>query len=151
YRLAPALLTPEPTQARRALIRSVAMQTGFGLLAVFAAATLASLPPAIHEQPIWPFTVRPSLVATQDPGLRHEIAQAVLAIAAAIAIALVGLAWRRARWPGLLLSIALVVLAIPHFDPLFVEAYPTSFYRSPTGFTSASIAHGTKLFASNCV
>ncbi len=29
-------------------------------------------------------------------------------------------------------------------------AHPTSFYRSPTGFTAASIVHGGKLFAANC-
>ena len=151
YRLAPALLTPDPACARRALVLSVAIQTGFGLLTVLAAATLASLPPAIHEQPIWPFSVRPSLVAIEDHDLRQEVALAVLGVAAAIAIALVGFAWKRVRWPSWILSIVLGLLATPHLDLLFVEAYPTSFYRSPTGFAPASIVHGTELFASNCV
>ncbi|HVO01816.1 MAG TPA: CopD family protein [Candidatus Cybelea sp.] len=34
--------------------------------------------------------------------------------------------------------------------PRLVPAHPTSFYRSPTGFTAASIAHGEKLFAASC-
>ena len=33
---------------------------------------------------------------------------------------------------------------------LLVPAYPTSFYRSPTGFTSAAIARGAELFQQNC-
>jgi mono/diheme cytochrome c family protein len=41
-------------------------------------------------------------------------------------------------------------LARPGTGSLFVPAHPTSFYRSPTGFTAASIVHGGKLFAGNC-
>jgi mono/diheme cytochrome c family protein len=42
-------------------------------------------------------------------------------------------------------------LAIPHFDLLFVEAYPTSFFASPTEFAATAIAHGARLFTANCV
>jgi hypothetical protein len=41
--------------------------------------------------------------------------------------------------------------ALPHFDLLLVTAYPTSFYHSPSGFTTASIADGGALFAVHCV
>lgn len=33
---------------------------------------------------------------------------------------------------------------------LFVPAYPTSFYRSPTAFAATSIMRGAALFPSNC-
>jgi mono/diheme cytochrome c family protein len=33
---------------------------------------------------------------------------------------------------------------------LLVEAYPTSFYTSPTGFAAESIVRGQRLFAANC-
>jgi mono/diheme cytochrome c family protein len=33
---------------------------------------------------------------------------------------------------------------------LFVEAFPTSFYTSPTEFAATAIVHGGKLFAANC-
>ncbi len=49
YRLAPVLLGPAPEAARRRLVLSIAVQTGFGLLVVLAAGTLASLPPGLHD------------------------------------------------------------------------------------------------------
>ncbi len=52
YRLAPALLGCDPALARRALVRSIAVQTGFGLATVVAASVLSSLPPAMHGQPV---------------------------------------------------------------------------------------------------
>ena len=150
YRLAPALLQGQPDRACRILMRSVAVQTGFGFMTVLIAALLSSLPPAIHEQPSWPFAMRPSLVMMQDPDLRREVALALLVIAVAIAVASASIAWKRIRWAGLVVAIALIVYALPHLDLLFVEAYPTSFYSSPTGFAAASIVHGAKLFAPHC-
>jgi len=150
YRLAPALLGDEPAAARRSLLRSLALQTGFGLLILLAAAVLSSLPPAIHEQPWWPFAHRPSLEALDDPDLRAEVAHAVLMLAAGAGIATIGLIWRRIRWAALALSVVLIAVSVPHLDPLFVEAYPTSYYHSPTGFAAASIVQGAALFASNC-
>ena len=52
YHLAPALLGGDPALAKRALVRSIAVQTGFGLAIVLAAGVLSSLPPAMHEQPV---------------------------------------------------------------------------------------------------
>jgi putative copper export protein/mono/diheme cytochrome c family protein len=150
YRLAPALLRNDAETARRTLQRSLALQTGFGLLIILAAAVLSSLPPAIHEQPFWPFTRRLSLVALEDPDLRQEVAYAVLMLAAGAGAATLGLIWRRIRRAALGLSVVLIALAVPHLHPLFVEAYPTSFYQSPTGFAAASIVQGAALFAANC-
>jgi len=39
---------------------------------------------------------------------------------------------------------------VPHLDLLLAEAHPTSFYRSPTGFTAASIAEDTQLYLQHC-
>ena len=47
YRLAPALLSQHPATARRRLLASVAVQTGFGLILVFVAALLAQLRPGM--------------------------------------------------------------------------------------------------------
>ena len=41
-------------------------------------------------------------------------------------------------------------VAIPHLDLLFVAAYPTSFFTSPTEFAATAIVHGARLFAANC-
>ena len=151
YRFAPALLQGEQADhANRVLIRSIAVQTGVGLLAVLAAATLSQLPPAIHEQPLWPLARRPSLVAMADPDLAWEVASGLLTVAAAIALLVVGAVWRRIRWVTLAGALALAWIAAPHFDLLFVEAYPTSYYHSPTRFAAAAIAHGANLYPANC-
>ena len=57
YWLAPALL-PDHLAAKRPLVCSIAVQTGFGLAIIAAAAVLSSLAPAMHEQAIWPFPDR---------------------------------------------------------------------------------------------
>ncbi len=137
YRLAPALMRPDrPEAAKRALVGSIAVQTGFGLLAVLAAAVLTSLPPAIHEQPVWPFPLRPSTVALAEPEIRQEVAFALLALAGAVGLLLVGVGWRRLRYPALGSAAVVCFLAYPHLTPLLVEAYPTSYFHSPTGFAA---------------
>ena len=94
---------------------------------------------------------RPSLAAFDDPGLRAELVAAVCAAAIGVAIAVTGVIWRRIRWPALGMAVVIEVLAIPHLDLLFVAAYPTSFFTSPTEFAATAIAHGARLFAANCV
>jgi putative copper resistance protein D len=48
YRFAPALLRAEPEAARRVLLRSIALQTGFSVAIVVAAVVLSELPPSMH-------------------------------------------------------------------------------------------------------
>jgi mono/diheme cytochrome c family protein len=48
-------------------------------------------------------------------------------------------------------SVVLLVLWVPHLDLLFVAAYPTSFFTSPTEFAATAIVQGATLFAANCV
>ena len=65
-------------------------------------------------------------------------------------LAITGIVWRVARWPTFAVSVVILALSIPHLDLLFVEAYPTSFFTSPTEFAATAIVHGAKLFAANC-
>ena len=152
YRLAPALLRDDPIGAKRALVRSIAVQTGFGLLIVAVAAVLSSLPPAMHAQPVWPFADRFTLdTIGEDPDFRREVLGAVLALAGAAAL-LVAAAFirRRMRWAAVAGAAAVAWFAVPHLDLLFVPAYPTSFYHSPTSFAASSIVQGAALFPSHC-
>ncbi len=55
FRYVPALRGPASADAKRRLRRSIAVETAVGLAAVFAASLLADLPPALHQQPVWPF------------------------------------------------------------------------------------------------
>ena len=150
YRLAPALLATEPDVARTRLVRSVFVQTGFGLLTVLVASMLASLPPAVHEQPLWPFDVRPSLVALSDPDLAREVIRGALGAACGVVLLGAAFAWRRTRWALLGAAALAIGAAAPHLDLLLVEANPTSYFQSPTGFAATGIARGAVLFVQNC-
>jgi putative copper export protein/mono/diheme cytochrome c family protein len=137
--------------ASRHMRQSIAMESVLGVLVILAAGFLASSEPGTHEQPIWPFPWRPSLEAFSDADLGREVVLALAAIAGAVVIAVCGLIWRHVRWPALALSMIILAVAIPHLDLLFVAAYPTSFFTSPTEFAATAIAHGAKLYAANCV
>jgi putative copper export protein/mono/diheme cytochrome c family protein len=151
YRFAPALLRYDPERARLILVRSISVQTGFAVAIVVAAVILSELPPAMHLQAVWPFSQRFSLAAVrEDADFRREVLLAGVALAAAFAVLILSLLLRRLR---LIATVAVAIVAwfaAPHFDLLLVDAYPTSFYHSPTGFTAASIISGSALFAQNC-
>jgi putative copper export protein/mono/diheme cytochrome c family protein len=140
-----------PVAARRHIRRAIAAEAVLGALVIVTAGFLASNTPGVHEQPVWPFAWRPSLNAFADADLRHELILALAAIVGAIVMAVSGLIWRPARWPALAVSLIILAVVIPHLDLLFVAAYPTSFYTSPTEFAATAIVHGAKLFAANCV
>jgi mono/diheme cytochrome c family protein len=139
-----------PDAARHMRV-SVATEAVLGTLVVLTAGFLASHAPGTHEQPVWPFAWRPSLSAFYVPDLRNEVTLALLAVGAAVIIAVIGVVWPKVRWPALVVAAITLALAVPHLDLLFVEAYPTSFFTSPTEFAATAIVHGAKLFAANCV
>lgn len=147
-RLAPAL-SIVPAGPRR-LSLSIAIETAVGLAAVLAAGILLTQQPAMHLQPDWPFALRFSTDALAEPELRPDVLQALFEAALALAALGVAIWYRRLRWPGLALALLLGWIAAPDLRLLLVPAYPTSFYRSPSGFTSASIVHGAGLFHNNC-
>jgi mono/diheme cytochrome c family protein len=150
-RFVPALDGPDPVAGKRALLRSIGMETGTGFLVVIAAGILTSLPPAIHEQPVWPFTLQPSLTTIrEDLDFRREVELAVAILLTAAGLFAAGLCVRRLRWPGIIGSVLLTWIAAPHLDLLFVQAYPTSFYNSATGFAADAIADGAALYPTHC-
>lgn len=108
----------------------------------------AAAPPG--EQPDWPFAWRvdPGLLA--DPAVREQVAVAFAVLAAGIGCGILGAGVRKARWPGLALGSVLAALAVTQMAVLVVPAVPTSFWRSPTGFTAHSVEQGRALFADNC-
>jgi putative copper export protein/mono/diheme cytochrome c family protein len=151
YRFAPALLRERPDAARRALVRSVTLQTGFALAIVAAASVLSGLPPSMHEQPTWPFAERFSLAAVdEDPDFRREVILAGLALGGAAVVLTIAFVARRLRLAAGGVAAVIAWFAIPHLDLLLVTAYPTSFYHSPTGFTSASIVAGQAVYGQHC-
>ena len=152
YRFAPALLGDEPQSARRVLLRSLTWQTVAAFAIVAAAGVLSDLPPSMHDQPLWPFAQRFSLDAVrEDADFLGEVLWAGGALAGAAMV--VALAFILRRWRLAAGAAAAIVawFAVPHFDLLLAQAYPTSFYHSPTGFSSASIVQGRGVYAKNCV
>jgi hypothetical protein len=106
----------------------------------------------------WPFAVRYSDAAFADPQFYSKLTLALCAIAGALlaggVLILFGLMARRLRaW--ILTSGALVIIGFigyfgPALMPLAVEAFPTTYYRSPTGYSAASIVQGAAHYATHC-
>jgi mono/diheme cytochrome c family protein/uncharacterized membrane protein len=144
-------LTVPGEDARRNLLTSVSVEICAGLALVTAAAFMASLPPAAHSTPVWPFSWQFSLITVnEDPDFRQEVMFSLIMIGAAVALMVAALLWRRRRLIALAVLALAVVLRGPSLSLLTVEAYPTSFQTSPTDFAAGSITRGQKLFAENC-
>jgi putative copper export protein/mono/diheme cytochrome c family protein len=140
------------TNARRHLLVSVCLETCVGLAIVTAAAFMASSPPAAHTTPVWPFSWQFSLVTVnEDADFRGDVIISLEVIGAAVTLLAASLLWRRFRLVALAILALALVLRGPSLKLLTVEAYPTSFQTSPTGFSAASIVRGQRLFALNCV
>lgn len=155
FRLTPAVanspVLANSVRAKQQLARSIGIETGVGLLVVLAAGLLTSLPPATHLQPVWPFAQRLSLDAVRDDAdFRVEVLQAAFALAGAAALIVAACFTRRLRWPAVALAAVIAGFALPHFDLLLAEAYPTSFYRSPTEFAASAIVDGARLYPEHC-
>jgi putative copper export protein len=137
------------TGARRLMLCSIAAEMALGAAVIVTAGFLASLTPGTHEQPVWPFPWRLSFVAFDEPFLRAELVPALSAAVLGVAVFAAGAFWRRIRWPALGIFIVVEALAIPHLDLLFVAAYPTSFFTSPTEFAATAIVSGARVYTAN--
>ena len=149
--------------ALRALARNSLMEATLGLAILFIVGALGTLPPGSHVlQPTWPFALRYSDAAFGDAQLRATLVPALWAIGGGLLcgamLILIGAQARRAHprlTPWLIAAGATVAIAgVAYFAPTLtlvtVEAYPTSFYVAPTGYSASSIVQGAKLFATHC-
>ena len=107
--------------------------------------------PGAHGTPVWPFSWQFSLVTVrEDPDFAREVLVSLATIGAALLLLAAALVRRRFRLIALIVLLAVAAWRGPSFGLLLVEAYPTSFQTSPTGFAAASIVHGQALFMQNC-
>ena len=136
--------------AARHLRISILLEMALGVAVIITAGFLGSLTPGTHEQPVWPLPWRPSLAAMSDPLLRRQLIAALIATTVAIAAIVSGLIWRQIRWYAFALALLLLAPAAPGLGLLLVDAYPTSFFTSPTEFAATAITHGARLFAADC-
>lgn len=123
-------------------------QTGFLRLL-----DMLGLVPRTLGQPAWPWTLRfASDNLLIDLGQARRLGITVVCVAAAVLLALAALLWRRRRW-WLAALVPVLLLAAPWPDArvVLVDAHPTSFHRSATGFTADSIVRGQALYQQHCV
>jgi putative copper export protein/mono/diheme cytochrome c family protein len=132
------------------LRRNGLIEIALGLVILAVVGTLGTTPPAAHTQVQWPFPVRLSAAALNDPASRTSAVLLLAAMVTGTVLILFGARVRRLRWPMLAGGGVLWLLAVPWLGMFTSEAYPTSFYASPTGFSAQSIAAGEVLFAQNC-
>ena len=142
--------TAGATGVLRRLRRNGLIEIGLGLVILGVVGTLGTTPPAAHTQVQWPFSVRLSAESFNDPTSRTKALVLLAAITAGTALIVLGVLVRRWRWPLLASGGALWLLAMPWLGIFTVEAYPTSYYASPSGFSVQSIAAGEALFVQNC-
>jgi putative copper export protein/mono/diheme cytochrome c family protein len=136
--------------SRRRLIISISVEAVAVLCVVLAASAMASSPPAAHIQPVWPFPWRPSTVAWEEPELRNELLR--LLIVTALGLALIGGSLAIRRFRGIACVVALIAISpfAPSLTLLLVEAFPTSYAHSTTGFSVNAIVRGETLFTQQC-
>ncbi len=105
-----------------------------------------------HGQPAWPWARR---IAGEtlliDLGLARQLAWSLGAVALALLMVFVALAWRRHRGAWLAGAVfALVLAPWPAPSLLLSPAAPTSFHVSPTRFSVNAIARGAEVYTRHC-
>jgi mono/diheme cytochrome c family protein len=98
----------------------------------------------------WPFPVRPSFENLADPEMRRLVATALSQLGLGVLLLSFSLVVRRGRLVAVLAALPLLFMQGPSLALLLVEATPSSYRESPTGFSAQSIAVGRLVFANNC-
>ena len=161
-RAAGAALAPVKGNGLRALACNSMIEATLGLAIIVIVGALGTTPPGSHVQPTWPFAIRYSDAAFSDPALRDGLVLALWTSGAGVLfgglLMFIGATLRRFnRWlvasliaAGVAVAVTAVIHVAPFLSLVAVEAYPTSFYVSPTGYSASSIMHGADLFATHC-
>lgn len=158
-RLKPALLAPPNGVADgtrgtilRWLTRTVVAEASLGAAVLIVVGALGITPPALHDQPTWPFPFRLSWDANKDvPGVRLAIGVGIAgALLGAGALGSAALSGRHRPWAiGTGLALWAGTIPVP-LRYLAVDAYPTTYLRTPIPYQAISIASGTRLYQQNC-
>jgi len=138
--------------AMRRLSSFVVVEAILALAILIIVAAMNVTPPARHEPPVWPFTIRLSFAALE--GRADEATRALIGSQIAVVglVALItGLAMRAWRLPLAAVALAAlgagVGLALP---PLTIDAYPTTYLRPSVPYQAGAIAAGAVLYQTNC-
>ena len=144
-----------PTVGRPAMRRLsgfVVVEAALALGILIVVAAMNVTPPARHEPPVWPFTIRLSFAALEgraDETMRALIGSQVAVVGLVALIA--GLAMRAWRLP--LGAVALAMLGAGAglgLPPLAIDAYPTTYLRPSVAYQVGAITAGAALYQANC-
>jgi putative copper export protein/mono/diheme cytochrome c family protein len=149
-KLTPELSTPRGATAMRRLQRNALIEAGLGVAIIAIVGALGSIPPGLHTDPWWPLPFRLDADALVAPQLEVDAVLAAAAAAILAASLVAALASRRRRRAAILAALIALGCLVWNLQFFVVPAFPTSFYRSPTNFTFASIARGRALFEAHC-
>ena len=138
--------------AMRALARFVALEGALALALFAFVAAMSLTPPARHDAPAWPFSLRLTTAVLEGaPALATRAfvgSQVGVLGGVALLAALLLRAWRLPLAGGaVILLVAGAALALP---PLAIDAYPTTYLRPSVPYQAASIATGEALYRANC-
>jgi putative copper resistance protein D len=143
-----------PAAAARRMALLVAIEAGLALLLLGLATAMTVATPAVHNDPVWPWAMRLSFDDGSEVQLLRRLVQmpvaCALAIAALTILVVVFLVRRQPVFAfGSLFALAAVGLTIG-LQPSIVQAYPTTFARSPVPYAADSIAEGGALYEAHC-
>lgn len=128
----------------------IGAEAAIAVLLVGIAAWMTVSTPARHTDPVWPLPVRFSPDAIADIWVPQNLAWAGLGLAVLTMGALSILFTRRWKLAGSLVAASSIVAIVVSLSPSMVEAFPTSFARSPVSYASGSIAKGADLYRTHC-
>jgi len=138
------------SHALRALRRNSLIEAGLGLGVLAIVSLLGTLVPAAHQQPLWPFPFRVDTTVLSAPQYREAVWLALGSAALGLVLAIASFFFRK-LWGAVVVAWLLIIaFFLPALSLLTQPAFPTSFFQSPAGFTTSSIALGQQTFAQNC-
>ena len=134
----------------RRLYRSAMLETGMAILLLCVVGCLVNLTPGAHSEAVWPFPMTLDIDGMSDlPG----VCLALLAIAACgvLGLGVAAMSLGRWRWGLAAGSVAsAVAVGAVGLGPFVVQAFPTSYARSPVRYGSLAIADGMSVYSENC-
>jgi putative copper export protein/mono/diheme cytochrome c family protein/peroxiredoxin len=143
---------PSATARRMGLF--VAIEAGLLLVLLGLATAMTTATPSLHNDPVWPWSVRISLDAWSEVQVLRRLVQMPIVYGLTVAALTIGvvvfLVRRQLAFAfGTLFTLVAVGLMIG-LQPSIVQAYPTTFARSPVPYSADSIADGSALYQAHC-
>ncbi|EMG52527.1 hypothetical protein WYI_16818 [Ochrobactrum sp. CDB2] len=136
----------------RGLGYALIVEGTIGLVVFLAASLLATQPPGVHEDIIWPFAYRLRDNILGDAFLVDAAWRSFKPLLLAFLIGIGCLLLPKWRWQAIVIAavIGFVWFQPPRIGLFLQDANEASFLRSPTSYTSIAIARGAAAFVGNC-